>query len=223
MSILDGKTPQAVASPGVPVTQQMRDEVLAMVSDEMMQQSSETRKLKITDDVVRLVHVEMSRDESAEHRVTNRELAWMVFWDCNHITISEYIALKPWHAPVDDFQVAKDIVRGLHCPERNKMPLDVSDPKSVERNVALLKSAMLIHEMGYEGPVEEALNYSKSIDGKWMGHGFGDPNCSDLIIDNPEYCETLIRTIQQRGYDNGLAVFRDMLATASPALMEGVL
>lgn len=228
MSILEGKQPNTIASPAMPVTAEMWTAVTAMVSAEMDMQSSEVKKLQPTDAVVRLVYIEMSHPEDAQYPVSNRELAWLVFWNCNEVTISEYIALKPWHASIVDFEVAKDLVRGIHCPTRNKLPLNANDPESLERNVALLKSALYVHE-------EEGswIEYGLCLDGEWMGRGFLDnklmgrgplvTDCSDLIIDYPQYCITLMKTIEERGYDAGIDVFRDMITISSPALMEGAL
>ena len=209
---------------GKAVTQEMRDVVKSALDNAVEQRRYiDFGQFELTDSLILLMHNEKMRHENGEPAIGIGEFASLLNESCEEEIIREYIVLKEYLRPDESMITKTMLIRGLHRSERNREWMDPADQDSVRRNTVLLKATILLRRIGYEWLADEALDYGYSGKSRQQDRGFRDAVCIDLILDHPDYYETLIHAMLERGYREGIEVFREMVANDAPALHGGVL
>lgn len=213
-----------------PVTPEMRAAVSAALVHEITAQAEVKRvaparkgPFTLSDSLTLLVHHELTREETpGEPKTTLGEFVSLLLNKyLEEETIHEYVALKKHFQRDYNTSTNVRLLRGLHYHERNREWMDLNDPASVQRNTVLLKAITLLRENAYHRIAVQALESNNSAE--WYDQKFRDPECVDLLLDHPEQYETLINLIIERGYHDGMEVFKTMAANNVPALSNGVL
>lgn len=209
----------------VKVTQAMRDVVSSVLAQELSYRGKgEEGPLLFSDSLTMLIHHETSRDDNEKPRTTISEFTDLLLDESmEEETIHEYVALNQHFAPQCNTHTNTMLLRGLHRPSRNREWMDPSDPISVQRTVILLQAIVLLRKSAREKLLGEALAYVDYGDNGHYDQSFRDAEVADLIMDNPELFETLIEMMVDRGYRDGIEIFREMLTHNTPALSNGVL
>lgn len=202
----------------------MRDAVSTVMVQELRYRGQDDEgPLYFTDSLTWLIHHETRREDNASPRTTVSEFADLLLDESmEEETIHEYVALKKY-LPQDNTHTSTMILRGLHHPSRNRDRLDPANPVSVQRTVALLQAIVRIRKSAYEKLLSEALAYFDYGDKGHYYQSFRDEEVADLIMDHPKHCETLIELMLERGYRDGIEVFREMMSHGTQALGNGVL
>lgn len=204
------------------VTQQMLDHMTAALEEQLMLRKSGHEPVVLPDDIILLIHNAADSDPSATLDDMIDEAAYLIKEYHGRETVREYFVLRKHFRDDDNMMTRVMLLLGLHHPERNREPMNPNDPTSVQRNIALLKAISLLRKRSYEKLLKKALAYNdQSV--HQMEQGFRDNDCANLIIDYPAHWEVLISTMLERGYEHGMEAFRAMVATKSPALMDGAL
>jgi hypothetical protein len=207
-----------------PVSQNMRETVRSRVAREMKHNRLINDDLRdLTDSLIMLIHHEMTRDENSSSTTTIREFSEMINDGVEEETIHEYVWLKQHLRAGENTKTNVMMLRGLHRPKRNRERMDPNDPASVQRNAVLLQSIITLRKSAYEQLLDKALVYKDFGTGLEYDHSFRNGECLDLLLDHPEHAETLINAMLERGYRDGIDVFRDMLKINVPALNNGAL
>lgn len=206
------------------VSQDMRATVRSSVTREMKRGRLINDELnELTDSLIDLIHHEMVRDDDGTPATTIREFAELINDGVEEETIHEYVWLREHLRTEDNTSTSVMMLRGLHRPARNRERMDLTDPISVQRNTVLLQSIIALRKSAHEQLLKEALVYNDFGDSFEYDHSFREGECIDLLLDHPEHAETLINAMLERGYRDGIDVFRDMIKLNVPALNHGVL
>ena len=204
------------------ITQQMRGHVTAALEEHLRLKKSGHDPVVLPDELIRLMHSAADTDPEATIDNVIDETAFLIKEYCDRATIREYLVLRQHFNPADNMMVRIMLLLGLHHPERNREPMDHDDQVSIQRNVALLKAITLLRKHRYGKLLNKALAYNDQNIHQ-MEQGFRDNHCADLIIDHPEHHELLMDTMLERGYEEGIEVFRGMIAGNAHSLSGGVL
>lgn len=209
-----------------PVTQEMRK----LVSDALVREMSgrgllEEGPLHFSENLTRVIHHELTRDDDDDNPTTTiSEFADLLLDEsCEEESVHEYVALQKHFNPEDNTFTSLMLLRGLHRHRRNRDWMDPDDPASVRRTTALLRAMVFIRKSRSGNLLDDALAYVDYGDQGHYEQSFKDAEVADLIIDNPEQYETLFALMQERGYQHGITVFRDMMRNGVHALSIGVL
>lgn len=206
------------------VTQKMRDTITAAL-DEAIERNGFTDygQFAISDSLILLMQNEETKYNNFEPSTDLNEFVYLLNGSYEEEAIHEYAALKRHFDPADNRDTNLMLVRGLHLTERNREWMNPANPESVQRNTALFQSIILLRKRAHPWLLDEALKIVDSNQSRKSVQGFRDPECVDLILDNPDQAEALILAMVERGYQSGMGAFREMLSNDAPALGNGVL
>jgi hypothetical protein len=186
---------------------------------------AEDGPLTFSDALTLLIHHEMTRDANADDpKTTIREFADLLLDDSiEEGTIREYVALKKHFNPRDNVFTNVMLLAGLRSHRRNRDWMNPDNPVSVQRATALLQAIVLVRKQASEKLLKESLAYVEYGDKGYYNQSFRDAKVADLIMDHHKHYEALINLMLERGYWNGIEVFREMLNNNTPALSNGAL
>lgn len=204
------------------ITPQMRDQITSALEEKLMMWKSGHAPLVLPDETIGLIHKAADTDPDTTLERLLSEAHYLIKEYCHRETIREYFLLRQYFNEDDNMMVRIMLLLGLHHPARNREPIDLNDPVCIERNIALLSAITLLRKREYQKILHNVVDYNP-IGSAQREQGFSDDEFAGLIIDHPQHWELLISTIQERGYEGGIEVFKDIRAINAPALMQGIL
>lgn len=204
------------------VTPEMREYVTDKVEETLVMRKRGYDPIVLPDDIITLIYRAAEIDPDATIDSVIDETVYLMMDYCEQRTIREYLALRQYFKDDDNMMTRLMLLLGLHHPERNREGLNVQDPTSIQRNAALLSAINLLRTRDYGNLLAKATTYSPPTT-HHMEQGISDEALANLIIDHPQHWQTLIATMQERGYEAGMEVFRESMTTNAPALLNGAL
>lgn len=200
----------------------LRKEVIRAVWEARLENSDDPLPFleKASDETIALIHENLVTDPDNSENISAWEFSWMASIAVDEQTFVEYIHLYPHHRSLEDTEVSLYTVRGIHSSERNRAPLDMSDPESVLRNVAMLRATVAI-QTGDDSDVHDSLiDFDRLEHCKRLAHFFKDDRIANLVCDHPERVDELISVIADRGVA-GIEMFAASINEAPDPLMNG--